>query len=135
MAGRDLRVRLLWLLIVVPLCYFTLGDSEVERSERQYGREDVDYTTWYSDWMKALARQNTIEELEAMLCGKQREASKAAASHHRAIQRSTSMNSNSAARAHARNSTAAAGESAIAIRGALEIHELFPEHAKQGEEK
>lgn len=98
---------------------------------RQYGREDVDYETFYGDWSKSLARQYTVSRLETMLYGKQREASKAAASHLRAIQRSASMTSNSAARAHGRNVTAAAGEAALAIRGAIEIHELFPEHAKQ----
>jgi hypothetical protein len=40
------------------------------------------------------------------------------------------MQSNSQRRAQARNVTAAAGQEAIYLRGALEIHTLFPEHAK-----
>lgn len=40
------------------------------------------------------------------------------------------MQSASAARAHSRNTVAAAGELKGALSGALEIHELFPEHAK-----
>jgi hypothetical protein len=39
------------------------------------------------------------------------------------------MSGQSARRAHARNCVAAAGDELIAIRGAIEIHELFPEHA------
>ncbi len=34
----------------------------------------------------------------------------------------------SARRAHTKNIAAAAGDTAIALRGALEIYDLFPEH-------
>lgn len=99
---------------------------------RQYGREDVDYETWYGQWSKDLARNRTLAELKAMLHGKSAEAKRGASSHERAIRRSTSMQSQSAARAHAKNVTVAAGDAAIAIRGAIEIYELFPEHTKEG---
>ena len=98
---------------------------------RQYGRDDVDYETWYSSWMKNLAKQHTRTELDQMLYGAQSAANKAAHQHLRAVQRSHSMSSNSMARAHARNNVEASGELRIAISGALEIHDLFPEHAKQ----
>jgi hypothetical protein len=99
---------------------------------RQYGREDVNYESWYSPWMKQLAKNRTAAELEYMLTGKRREAKAGAVSHLRAIDACHSMAGQSMRRAHARNVTAAAGDYAIAIEGALEIHELFPEHAKSG---
>jgi hypothetical protein len=98
---------------------------------RQYGREGVDYASWYSNWMRDLTRRHTRAELEAMLGERRHEATRAARLHLRAIQATTGMNSQSQRRAHARNATAAAGEAAIAIRAALEIHELFPEHARR----
>lgn len=97
----------------------------------QYTRDDVDFETWYSSWMKQLAKFYTVAELEEKLYGAKREANRAATSHLRAIQRTHSMTSNSQARAHAHNVTAAAGDYAIALRGAIEIHQLFPEMAKQ----
>lgn len=97
---------------------------------RQYGRDDIDYETWYSAWMKSLARTYTREELECQLYGASAAAKSGAAAHLRAVEATHSMGSQSARRAHARNVTAAAGDHAIALRGALEIHEMFPEHSK-----
>jgi hypothetical protein len=97
---------------------------------RGYGREDVTYETWYSPWMKQLAQNYTRAELHRMLATAMGEGARAARSHLRTIQRTHSMTSNSMARAHAGNVTAAAGEKQIAMRGALEIHDLFPEHAR-----
>lgn len=98
---------------------------------RQYEREDIDYEIWYSDWMKRLAKIHSLEELERQLYGRAAEANKASMAHLRAIEASSSMSSNSSRRAHARNTVAAAGDAAIALRGAIEIYELFPEHTKQ----
>ena len=100
-------------------------------SERKYGREDVEYSTWYTPWMKTLAAQYSREQLEAQICGAGKEAAQAAKTHLRAIERTASMQGSSAARAHGRNAVAAAGERKLSINGAIEIHELFPEHAKQ----
>lgn len=97
---------------------------------RQYGRDDVAFASFYSDWMKTLARTKTKAELERLLTGKQLEASRASRSHLRAIESTTSMQSQSMRRAHSGNVCAAAGDYAIAISGAIEIHELFPEHAR-----
>jgi hypothetical protein len=97
---------------------------------RKYGRNDVNYATFYSDWMKSLALRHTRAELELMRDGKQRDARRAASSHLRAIERTGSMAGNSSARANARNCVAAAGDARIAMDGAIEIHELFPEFAK-----
>lgn len=98
----------------------------------QYKRNDIDYETWYSAWMKQLAKCYTISELESKLHGVKREGKRAASNHLRAIQRTHSMQSNSQARAQNGNATAAAGDYAIALSGAIEIHNLFPEHAKTG---
>ncbi|MGN6206027.1 hypothetical protein [Humibacter sp.] len=98
--------------------------------ERQYGREDVDYTTWYSEWARRLAKQHTADEIRSLLGQAGADVARAAASHGRAIAATTSMTSQSQRRAQTRNVVAATGEYRIALRGALEIHELFPEHAK-----
>lgn len=102
-------------------------DAEWYYEKPKYTRNDVDYDTWYSEWMKQLAKTNTLEELDAKLHGAKHEAKKAAAVHLRAIQKTHSMSSNSQARAQARNATAAAGDYGIALRGAIEIHILFPD--------
>ena len=96
----------------------------------QYTRDDVDYHTWYGGLSKRLAAQNTRAELERMLGITERSCHRASAQHHRAVASTTSMSSQSQRRAQARNTVAATGETALAIRGALEIHHLFPEHAK-----
>ncbi|WP_454909675.1 hypothetical protein [Variovorax gossypii] len=97
---------------------------------RQYGRDDVDYHTWYSPWVKRLALVHTVPELQKMAGVASSEATRAAGTHLRAIKRTGSMQGNSMARAHSRNVVAAAGETVLAAFAALEIHELFPEHAK-----
>lgn len=97
---------------------------------RQYSRDDVDYSTWYSKWMKDLAAAHSMEELQRMLDGIASDGKRNAAAHLRAIQRTGSMQGASQARAQSRNTVSATGEKACAIRGAIEIHELFPEHAK-----
>ena len=95
---------------------------------RQYGREDVNYSTWYTDWMKLLAKKYTRVELERLLGIKTVEAKKAGDSHLRSIEKSTSMAGNSSKKAAARNVVVAAGDYKIALAGALEIYDLFPEH-------
>ncbi len=97
---------------------------------RKYGRDDVDYDDWYSPWMKMLARSKTKHELQKMLGVATREAQKHASQHHAAIQATTSMTSQSQRRAQTGNALAGRADEAMAVRGALEIHDLFPEHAK-----
>lgn len=103
---------------------------------RQYGREDINYETWYSDWMKLLARTKTRAEIETLLGVKTVEAKKAGLAHLRTIEKAHSMLGNSSRKAAARNVVAAAGDYKLALAGALEIYDLFPEHtleAKQGQ--
>ena len=98
--------------------------------ERSYGRDDVVYETWYTTWMKLLAKKHTRAELEQLLGIKTTEAKIAADAHLRTIEKSGSMLGYSSRKASARNVVAAAGEYKIALRGALEIYDLFPEHTK-----
>lgn len=95
---------------------------------RQYGREDVKYDTWYSDWMKSLAKKHTRAELEQMLGLYTSEAKRASKSHLRAIEKSGSMLGNSSRRASTWNAVALTYDYRVAISGALEIYDLFPEH-------
>lgn len=97
---------------------------------RKYGRDDVDYHTWYSPWVKRLALSHTVPELQKMAGVAASEATRAAGTHLRAIKRTGSMQGNSMARAHSRNVVSAAGEKVLAAFAALEVHALFPEHAK-----
>jgi hypothetical protein len=73
----------------------------------------------------------TRRELEKRIGIASETASKAARSHLRAIQATHSMTSQSQRRAQSGNVVAAAGEEKIAIRGALEIYDLFPEWTKE----
>lgn len=100
-----------------------------------YTRNDVDYATWYNAWMKMLAKNHTLAELEAKLNGNRVRVGKETASHLNAVNATSSMSSQSARRAHARNIVAATGEEAIAIRGAIEIYELFPEYTQATDSK
>lgn len=101
-------------------------------TERQYGREDVSYDTWYSPWVKALALIHTRAELEQRLAVNRASAPAASHAHLAAIQATGSMQSQSQRRAQSGNLARALGEEASALRGALEIYDLFPEHTKEG---
>jgi len=98
---------------------------------RNYGRDDVEYSTWYSRWMKDLARTKTRKELESLLGVSAKEAKTGAAAHLRAIDATGSMQGSSQRRAQTGNVVRAAGEYRIAISGALEIYDLFPEHTQE----
>ena len=98
-----------------------------------YTREQINYDTWYSPWMKQLAQNYTLAELERKLHGNRKRVGREAASHLRAIDASVSMSSQSQRKAQSRNVLAATGDEMIAINGAIEIHELLPEHAKSAQ--
>lgn len=100
-------------------------------NDRQYGRDDVDYETWYSSWAKQLAKNYTRAELEKRLGIASVAVANAARTHLKAIQATHSMSSQSRRRAQSRNTVAASGEEKMALRGALEIYDLFHEHTKE----
>lgn len=104
----------------------------MSESARQYGRNDVQYESFYSPWMKQLALTKSRAELERLLGIKSKEVAAASHAHLRAVEATTSMTSQSARRASTRNSVAAAGEYRSALNGALEIYDLFPEHTMEG---
>ena len=97
----------------------------------KYTRGDVNYDTWYTEYMKQLAKNYTAEELEKMYYKAKGDAKRGSLTHLRAIEKTHSMTSNSQARAQAGNVVKAASEQATAIIGAIEIHYLFPEMGKQ----
>lgn len=103
-------------------------DRIIEYLGIQYGRSDVRYETWYSDWSKSLARRMSIDDILRELEGADAEVAHAARIHLRAVDATTSMHSQSQRRAQSRNVVRAAGERKSALRGALEIHVLFPEY-------
>lgn len=98
---------------------------------RQYGREDVDYDTFYTDFMKHLAKTYTKEELLDKLNKETNTIKKATKTHLVSIEKSTSMRSNSSSRASSRQSVSGHSLNISYISGALEIHDLFPEFAKK----
>jgi hypothetical protein len=80
--------------------------------------------------MKQLAKKYLKNELETLYYGASNKVAKYAKQHLNAISKSSSMESNSQARAQTRNNVAASGEYKIALNGAIEIHDLFPEFAR-----
>lgn len=100
---------------------------------RQYTREDVSYATFYNPSMKRLALAHTRKELEGRFGIAGGEALAQAHCHLRAVERSASMSGNSGARARTRAGVEVAGQLKIDLAGALEIHDLFPEHARGDE--
>ena len=101
---------------------------------RQYGRNDIEYATWYSGWHKRLALDYTRAELAQIFNRADSNAKKAARSHLNAIQSTSSMTGCSQRRAQTRNTVFAASELRMAVDAALEIYDLFPEHTKEAHE-
>jgi hypothetical protein len=99
-----------------------------EMIERKYTRDDIEYDTWYNDWMKLLARTKTRQELNDMYYGASKTGKAAAKSHLNAMEKTGSQYNKCALRASMGNVVRAAGDTKIAIDGALEIYDLFPEH-------
>lgn len=95
---------------------------------RQYTKEDIDYNVWYSDWAKRLALTNSLEDLKTKLTQADSKRNSLSSSHLKAIEKSTSMTSNSQRRAQTRNSMSGNYELYTALISAIEIYELFPEY-------
>ena len=82
--------------------------------------------------MKRLALKHSKIELEKLLGIATVNATDAGLKHLATIDKSGSMQGNSSKKAAARNNVEREGQLKIDLRGALEIHELFPEFAKVG---
>lgn len=84
----------------------------------------------YSDWARMLAKTTTVEDLQKKLGKLQGEQVRNAASRLSAIDKTTSMQSNSQARAQTGNVVRGNYEERNAIINALEIHKHYPQKAK-----
>lgn len=87
----------------------------------------------YSDWSRLIASNYTKEEIETVIYGTERKRASLGKSHLNAINKSTSMQSNSQARAQTGNFFRANYEKLNAHENALELHEFYPEKCKQKE--
>lgn len=84
----------------------------------------------YSDWSRQLAKTYTRKEIEKRLVKTRGELYQASATHLRAINRTSSMSSQSQARAHSRNNVAGTAAERSALEDAFVIHLFYPENAK-----
>lgn len=85
----------------------------------------------YNDWSRQMAKDYSKQELERMLFGSSKDLTSATKSHLSAINKTTSMTSNSQRRAQSRNNVTMSYERKYAIENALEIYRYFPEMTKQ----
>ena len=112
--------------------------QEKSALKEQYGKKE-EPPQWkyeeYSDWSRRLAKNYTRAELEAKL-GKTEGAREGLAnSHRRAVEKTTSMTSQSQRRAQSRNAMTGNYEENQALKNALEIHDNYPEKAKGKKEE
>jgi len=86
----------------------------------------------YSEWSRQIAMNYTRKEIkkELGICDRQR--GKLGESHRAAIEKTTSMQSNSQRRAQSGNSLRGNYERSQAYKNALEIYEFYPEKTKEG---
>ena len=95
--------------------------------EIHYRREDVDFKIWYSNFSKVLAKNYSLKELLKQLEKTQKEIKKATESSLRAIQSTSSMQSNSQRRAQTSNVVSGLSQRISDLESAIHIHVLFPE--------
>jgi hypothetical protein len=88
--------------------------------------------TEYTPYARQFARNYTRAELVEMLKGCEAAQKAYTTQHLGAIKKTTSMQSNAARRANARNKMSGNYEKINAIRNAIEIHDVWPEHSKPG---
>ena len=104
----------------------------IEEIERQYGRSDIDYKTWYSDYARLLAVSKTYKELIELRTKENIKLELLTISHERSIKKTGSMSGNASNRAKSRNSVSGSSDTIFALNAAIEIYELFPEYTKEG---
>lgn len=108
--------------------YMTQKQDFIEWPKRAtYTREEVDYTSWYSEWSKRLAKTKSLQDLFGIYWSIEHKREGLRNSHHNAISKSTSMTSNSQHRAQTKNAMLGNMDYYFAVLGAIEIYELFPE--------
>jgi DNA repair protein RadC/predicted ABC-type ATPase len=89
----------------------------------------------YNDWARRLAQTSTKEGIESRLTQLNGKKGKLAQSHLNAINKTSSMQSNSQRRAQTGNSVRANYEERNALENALEIYKYYPEKTKEGLQK
>jgi len=94
--------------------------------------EIIDYETRYSEYSKSLAKNYSKSELEKSIAKIETEMPRATSAHLRAIEKTSSMQSNSQHRAKSRQVVDGLADEKRSLLAALEICELFPEHAQDG---
>lgn len=82
----------------------------------------------YSEWSKQLAVSYTKDELQKQLTKCEMLTDKYTKSHLMAVEKSTSMQSNSQSRAQTHNVVVANYEKKLALKNAIEIINLFPDY-------
>lgn len=85
----------------------------------------------YSSWSRQLAKNYTIEELQKVVYECDYLTSKYSMQHLSAIEKSTSMNSQTQRKAHARNNVSLNYEKKRAYQNAIELHQYYPEKCKK----
>jgi hypothetical protein len=85
----------------------------------------------YSSWSRQLARTYTVAELQKEVNKYEGLSEKYAKQHLSSIQASTSMNSQSQRKAHARNNVTFNYEKKQAYKNAIELHMYYPEKCKK----
>lgn len=83
----------------------------------------------YSLWSRQLAESWILADIEKELAKCESLSDKYAAQHLAAIEATTSMQSQSQRRAHARNNLTGNYEKKCALRNAIEIYTHYPQHA------
>jgi hypothetical protein len=85
----------------------------------------------YSTYSRKLAQDYTRSKLQSDVNKMEAERQKLAESHFAAIKATSSMQSNSARRAHTGNSFRGNYEKLCAYIDALEIYDYYPQHTKE----
>ena len=84
----------------------------------------------YSDWSRLIAKNYTADEIKKVIGITDSKREALSKKHLNAINKSTSMGSNSQARAQSRNSMSGNYAKLKAHEDALELHEVYPQKCK-----
>ena len=86
----------------------------------------------YPEWSKQLAKNYSRKDIEKQLSKVWSDIPSAVKSHINAINKTSSMQSNSQARAQSGNVITGLGERKMALLNALEIYDHYPEKTMEG---
>lgn len=112
----------------------TYNPKIVNKIEEDRDDEKIEYRK-YSKWAQQIASTTSKRDIEKEIRETNNRREKYATSHLNAIERSTSMQSNSQARAQTGNVMRANYDTMVAYENALEIYKNYPQHTKDGNAK